>query len=394
MKASLQWLQSLVASGEVSHETVADTLARGGFEVRATVALDGDLSPVAPGPGEVDPDVDVREEVPAAFDTILDVVDTDRADLLGHVGLARELAALLALPFHPPGVDAPVRVAQGAVESRVDVDVHDPDGCLHFGLVVVEEVQVERSPLWLRVRLHALGIEPCNAVDDLASLVTLESGHPVVAYDLDRIAGPLVVRRAKQGEGFVDEAGREIALDGDDLVVADREGVIELAGVARAKRAHTDESTRRIVLASGCFDPSLVGRMEDRHGLRTEASRRHRRGVDRNDTAEVLAQAGALATRLAKGAAVAGAIHVFDSPYEAAQLVLDEKVVAGLGASLDRAKALLEHLGFEAVPLHGGVGSAGLQVSVPSFRTDVVTAEDLAREVARLHAAWEAAGIG
>ena len=385
MKASLQWLQSLVPSNTLTRQKAVDALTRGGFDVRTITELDGDLSAVTPQPGELEPDIDLAHEVPAAFDTILEVADTDRSDLLGHFGLARELAALLDLSFIAPGVDAPVRVAQGTIESRIDVDVHDAQGCLHFGLVVVEEVQAGPSPLWLRVRLHALGIEPRNRIDDLVALVMLESGHPVAAYDLDRVEGPLAVRRAEQGERFIDEEGRESVLESDDLVVADQQGVLELAGVARSERARTSESTQRIVLTCGCFEPELIARMADRHGKQTESSRRHRRGVDRNDTAEVLAQAGALATRLAKGAAVAGAIHIFERPFEMLQLVLEGEA--------DRAKALLEHLGFDVVPLHGESEWAGLQVSVPSFRTDVKTSEDVKREVVRMHAAWKAGGI-
>jgi len=394
MKASLQWLQSLVPSLEASQNELIAALTRGGHEVRAVIELDGELDAVDPEDGEVDTDIPCEEAVPTAFDTILDLADSERGDLLGHVGLAREVAALCRRPFVPPSVDAPIRVAQGSVQTRIDVNVHEGERCPHFGLLVIEDVVVRPSPLWLRVRLHALGIEPRNNVWDLTQLATLESGHPVTVFDLAGLEGPLVVRLAEDGE-TLDEGNRKHSLTGDDLVVADAQGPVALAGVTNASRTDVGASTRQVVFACGCFAPEGIRCTADRLGLKTESERRHRRGVDRNDTAEVLAQAGALATRLAMGAAVPGTIHVFDEPWEATQVVLSQSaVLEALDVPLERAKAILEPLGFEVVPLHADVHGDGLQVSIPSFRPDVRNEADVMKEIGRIHRAWSSAGIG
>jgi phenylalanyl-tRNA synthetase beta chain len=394
MKASIQWLRSLVPSLEASDEELVAALARGGHDVRSVTKLDGELNAVDPQDGEVPTDIPCEEAVPAAFDTILDLADSDRGDLLGHVGLARELAALCRLPFVPPGVDAPIRVAEGSVQTRIDVDVHEGERCPHFGLLVIEDVVVRPSPLWLRVRLHALGLEPRNNVLDLTQLVALESGHPVTVFDLAGLEGPLVVRLAEDGE-TLGVGDREHSLRSEDLVVADAQGPVAVAGVTNASRTDVGASTQQVVFACGCFSPEGIRCTADRLGMNTESSRRHRRGVDRNDTAEVLAQAGALATRLAMGAAVPGTIHVFDEPWQATQVVLSRSaVLEAIDVPLELTKAILGQLGFEVVPLHADAHGDGLQVSIPSFRPDVRTEADVMKEIGRIHRAWSSAGIG
>ncbi len=388
MRASVQWLRSLVPALEATDEDIAARLARGGFDVRIAAKLDGDLRGLALGKEEIPEGSSLQEVVPSAFDTILQGPDPDRADLFGHVGLARETAALFRLPFEPPGVDAPSQVAEGTVEMRVDVEVLDAAACPHFGVIVVEAVRVAPSPLWLRARLHALGIAPVFNVVDLANLVMLESGIPVSAWDLDRIEGTLSVGTAPGQR--LEHASTEIVLDETDLVVTDTLGPVSLAGVADARRVWPGPDTRRIVLACGKLDPTVVSRAADRHGLDTEASRRHRRGVDRHAIVEVLSQAGSLATRLAGGTAVPGSLHVFDEPWYPSSFVLSPDMF-DLRVTLDRAKDLLPRLGFEVTLLRSGDGHDGLQATVPSFRPDIDGPAGIRREILRVLDAGDAA---
>lgn len=359
MKASLSWLRRLLPGLDVSDDRIVEALVRGGWSVQSMVS---------------------------GQETVLCLVDTDRVDVLGHVGLARELSVLFRLPFDPPGVDAPVRVGEGTVESRIDVAVREPSRCTHYGMLVVEGVAVRESPSWLRDRLAALGIATVNNVIDLTRLVLLEFGHPVQAYDMDCIEGTLEVRLARAGEVLDCEEG-PLLLDGDDLVVADDRGPIGLAGVVAGSRGEVGASTTRVAFECACFEPRGVRRTLRRLGLSTESSLRHERGVNPADTADVLAQAGFLATHLACGSAVPGALHVVHKRWEPPQFVLR-------GASLSdvspvRAKDVLERLGCDVVPLHDDGDGEGLHVSVPPMRRDLSSEAELLREVRRVQKVWE-----
>lgn len=359
MRASLTWLRSLLPELAATDGQIVDALTRGGWQVRSLERK-----------GE---------------DSVLDIADTARVDVMGHVGLAREVAALLRTSFAPPGVDAPVRVARGNAEASVRVEVREPVHCPHYGLLLVEDVTVGPSPDWVRERLDSLGITPTNNVTDLTNLVMLESGHPVQAYDLDRIGGDVEVRFARRGEVLALADG-DVPLDTEDLVVAASGGPVALAGVVASRKAEVDETTRRVAFECACFDRASTSRSMRRHGIVTASGLRHERGASREDTADVLAQAGALATRLAHGAAVPGSIHVISEPWHADPRVLHAASLRDV--ALDDADWVLDRLGCTVVALHDSGHGGGLQVSVPAFRADLRDTDDLAREVLRVVAVW------
>lgn len=308
-----------------------------------------------------------------------------RADLLSHVGLARELAALFGVSFEPLAPDAPARLAQASI-TRFDVVVEAPQRCPQYGALAVDDVAIGPAPLWLRCRLSTLGLRAISSIDDVASLVMLEYGHPVEVFDLDQVeGGRLVVRLANAGESL--QTGTEtLHLDGEDLVVADARGPLSLAGIVAGCRGRAGSGTKRILLGCAYYAPAEIRRTAARHALRSEASIRFERGVDRNDAPEVLAHAGALATRLAGGAAVPGAVHVAHEPFIPRHLELSQQLLANRWAgelSLERAWDALQRLGFMVTPLHGQA-DASIQVEVPSFRPLVDTQADLVEEVARV----------
>src|SRR5689334_2075155 len=171
--------------------------------------------------------------VPAASDTIFEInPGANRADPLGHVGLARELAALYELPFTFPAPEAPTRVAQGQIDATATVTVEDFERCPHYGASAVIDVKVGPSPDWLRYRLSSLGVRPISNVVDVTNLVLFEFGHPIHAFDLDQVRGnAIVVRRARPGETLVTLDGVTRQLDPDDLLICDEASPVGLAGV-------------------------------------------------------------------------------------------------------------------------------------------------------------------
>ncbi|HMJ53230.1 MAG TPA: phenylalanine--tRNA ligase subunit beta [Polyangiaceae bacterium] len=336
--------------------------------------------------GTAAPGTALLKAVPAASDTIFEIaVPANRSDPLGHVGLARELAALYGLPFTFPAPESPARVAEGKIETTATVTVEDFERCPHYGAAAVLDVKVGPSPDWLRYRLASLGVRPISNVVDVTNLVLFEFGHPIHAFDLDEVRGhAIVVRRARAGETLVTLDGVTRKLDTDDLLICDEERPVGLAGVMGGQGSEISERTHRVLIECAYFAPRGIRRTSRRYGLHTEASQRFERGVDRGDTPDVLAHAASLIVDLAAGAAVAGAIHKFqDPPPERKVRLRAARLDALLGAPVPfaEATAILKRLGFGAEP-SAEPGSASF--SVPTHRPDVEREVDLIEEVARV----------
>jgi phenylalanyl-tRNA synthetase beta chain len=339
------------------------------------------LSPATAAPGTA-----FLKAVPAASDTIFEIgVAANRADVLGHVGLARDLAALYELPFAFPAPEAPTRVVQGNIDATATVTVEDFERCPHYGASAVIDVKVGPSPDWLRYRLASLGVRPISNVVDVTNLVLFEFGHPIHAFDLDHVRGnAIVVRRARAGETLVTLDGVTRKLDPDDLLICDQASPVGLAGVMGGEGSEIGERTRRVLIECAYFEPRGIRRTSRRHGLHTEASHRFQRGVDRGDTPDVLAHAASLIVDLARGAAVPGAIHKFLEPPPRRKATLrSARLDALLGAPVPFAEAIaiLNRLGFAA---EAGSELGLTSFSVPTFRPDVEREVDLIEEVARV----------
>jgi phenylalanyl-tRNA synthetase beta chain len=331
------------------------------------------------------PGTSLARALPVARDTILELgLPANRADALGHVGLAREAAALFGVAFAPPAVPAPARVREDDLAKHVTVNLEDAERVAHYGAALLVDAAIAASLPELRWRLAALGVRPISNVVDVTNLVMLETGHPLHAFDLDRVQGTrIVVRRARDGETLVTLDGVERALSSDDLVICDDGGPIALAGVMGGRRSEITPSTSRVLLECATFDPRGVRRAARRHGLHTESSHRFERGVDWADTTTSLARATALVADVARATAL-GKPRLFEARALARSVVplREERVRSLLGADVSRseARAILGRLGFARL------ASAEVADSweVPSHRGDVSREVDLIEEVARV----------
>jgi len=337
--------------------------------------------------GSVSPGTSFLKAVPAASDTIFEIgVTPNRPDALGHVGLARDLAALHGARFDFPAPQAPGRIAAGKVDAFARVTVEDAVRCPHYGAAVVVDVKVGPSPDWLRYRLSSLGVRPISNVVDITNLVLLEFGHPIHAFDLDRVGGQhIIVRRARAGEKLITLDGLTRALDPDDLVICDAHGPVALAGVMGGQGSEISAETRRVLIECAYFEPRGIRRASRRHGLHTESSHRFERGVDRGDAPDVLAHAASLVVELAGGAGVPGAIHQMAEPAPQLHVPLRSSrldQLLGVEVPFAEALAILHRLGFE-VERPGGDDDAATLL-VPTFRPDVAREVDLIEEVARV----------
>ena len=326
---------------------------------------------------------------PAAQDTIFELdVTPNRSDALGHVGLARELAALLDLPFTPPAAGTPARSAALSLETLIAIENRDTERCPHYAAGAVLDVVIAPSPLWLRWRLHSLGVRPISNVVDLTNLLLLEFGQPLHAFDLDRVrGGRVIVRRAAAEEPFSTLDGVARQLDPDDLVIADAEGPSALAGVMGGQISEIREGTTRVLIECAYFAPRGVRRSARRYGLHTEASHRFERGVDYAQVSHVLERAKTLLSEWCSGSAVPGALHARGPEPELAEITLRSSrldALLGVAVPFEEARAIIARLGFPILEVTGSGANATLRTRAVSFRPDVTREVDLIEEVCRV----------
>ncbi|MDP9034594.1 MAG: phenylalanine--tRNA ligase subunit beta [Myxococcota bacterium] len=336
-------------------------------------------------PRSAAPGTPLVRALPASRDTVLELgLTPNRPDALGHLGLAREAAALFDIPFAWPSPAAPVPARDEALSPLVTITIEDPERCLHYGAAVLDEARVAPSSLAIRWRLSSLGFRPISNVVDVTNLVMLELGHPMHAFDLEKVrGGKIVVRRALEGERLLTLDGEEHALVPDDLVIADGGGPLALAGVMGGRLSEITAATTQVLLECAYFEPRGIRRAARRHGLHTESSHRFERGVDWGDTGSALARASSLLVEHAGATAIEEPRIIEASALARRTVALrPDRVGALLGVPVDaeESSAILLRLGFARRARPPGVDVW----EVPSHRPDVSREVDLIEEVARV----------
>jgi phenylalanyl-tRNA synthetase beta chain len=319
---------------------------------------------------------------PVGDDWVLDVeVTTNRPDCLSHYGVARELATLYGKPLSR--VVTVVESSGEAASGAASIEIADPDLCARYCGRVLHNVQVGPSPEWLVKRLEAVGQRPINNVADVTNYVLMELGHPLHAFDLSRLRQhKILVRRAQPGERLRTLDGVDRLLTPENLVIADGERPVALAGIMGGEESEISSCTRAVLLESAWFEPVSIRRTAKSQGMHTEASHRFERGADIEMAPLALDRAAALIQELAGGEILAGMIDVYPRPSPQPTLLLRRSEIARvLGTSVagEEVERLLRSLGFQTE----SVGTEGWCVSPPSFRLDVSREIDLIEEVAR-----------
>lgn len=328
-------------------------------------------------------------------DTVIEIdLTPNRPDCLGHMGVARELAALYGRELKAPeGVDgdAPWTASDApAATEAAGLSVEDADGCPRYLFAVMEDVKVGPSPAWLKARLAAVGLRSVNNIVDVTNYVLMELNQPLHAFDLDELRGPEIrVRRAEAGEKMVGIDHDEYELDTADLVIADSERPVAIAGVMGGEETEVGDETSRILIECAYFDPTTVRKSAKRHALHTDSSHRFERGIDPAGLPRALARAVRLMVKAQEhlgaepkvraGIAEASAVGVTEPATTMLQKGLSERV---LGANLTE-DAVADHLAAIGVML-AEEGDAW-QCTIPTYRPDLTRPIDLVEEVARLH---------
>lgn len=319
----------------------------------------------------------------AMADTVLDIAITpNRGDCLSLLGLAREVAALFDLPLKTPRIRPPRTPKEAAIALKVEIQA--PDLCPRYAALAMDRVKLGPAPVKIRRRLELCGMRAVNNVVDVTNYVMLELGQPLHAFDAERIAGgAIIVRRAGEDRQFATLDGATRTLDAADLVIADPSGPLAVAGVMGGRNSEVGDATGRIVLESAYFAPMTIARTARRLGLRSEASYRFERGIDRAGQVRALARAAELMHETAGGRVAGPLIDAEPRPAEPRAIALElASLTAILGVEVPAAEVRrrLKALGAVARP----AGRGRLHVVAPSFRPDLNETADLAEEVARL----------
>ncbi len=325
-------------------------------------------------------------------DAIIDFeITANRPDCLSVSGLAREAATAFGVPLRLPWTDPSSHpMTGGALASptasridgeRIGVSIEAVDLCPRYAAAVAE-VTIGPSPDWLAARLAAAGVRPINNVVDVTNYVLLEVGHPLHAFDLERLDGRrLCARRARPGERIRTLDGEVRALDPEMLVIADGSTAQAVAGVMGGATSEVSSATRVIALESAYFKPASVRRTSKRLGLKTEASTRFERGTDINVPVVALERACQLLERIGAGKRIGPPVDVYPSPRGPLDLTLRRERIGwllGVGVDDGEVARILTGLGFGVREVPGG-----WRVSVPTRRVDVLREADLIEEVAR-----------
>jgi phenylalanyl-tRNA synthetase beta chain len=365
-----------------------------GEEQDGILELDVDVAPGTP----------LLDALPSVSDSRIVVdVGANRADLLSHLGIAREVAAALGKPVElaralregAAVIDrGRVRVAKdpkSATTAGISVTIEDVDGCPRYLGAVIRGVRVGPSPDWLVRHLDGSGVRSINNIVDVTNFMLLGFGQPMHAFDARRLAGPaVVVRRARAGEKLVTLDGVERALTEDMCVIADAERAQALAGVMGGRDSEVTRETSDIFLEVAAFNPRRVRQMRRAFSVSTEASYRFERGTDVAAASARLQEAVALIVALAGGVAEA-AVDIEPTPVASRHLLVrTSRVTQVLGESIPatRITKLLRTVGFTADVRPGTEmldGREEIHVTVPTWRGDVVAEIDVVEEVARLH---------
>jgi phenylalanyl-tRNA synthetase beta chain len=308
-------------------------------------------------------------------DPVIEVAITpNRQDCMGVRGIARDLAAA-GLGTLKPLV---VPTIKGNFRSPMEIRTDDPEGCPAFFGRVVKGVKNGPSPDWLAKRLQSVGQRPISALVDLTNYVMLDHGRPLHVYDLAKLKGALVARKAREGEELLALNGKTYRLDPSMTVIADDAAVHDIGGIMGGEHSGVTEATTDIVIECAYFDPETIARTGQKLGLTSDARSRFERGVDPAFLGDALAIATKLVLDLV-GGEPSEAIEAGEPPLGARTLHYDPALtekVAGLHVPPKRQREILGELGFK-------VDSAGTVVP-PSWRRDIDGPVDLVEEIVRI----------
>lgn len=315
-------------------------------------------------------------------DVVFDIELTpNRGDACSHIGVARDLSAVLDRELVYPEVSTP---ATASDKLSIDVAIDKTAPCSRYSGVILRDIKIVESPPWLKEKLHALGIQPKNIVVDTTNYVMYETGQPLHAYDYDKIEGKqLHVKHAPINSTILTLDNEKRTFNSNELVISDDSGPLCIAGVMGGQRAAIGPETRNIFLESACFLPSSVRKSTKAQNLATDASFRFERGTG-HDTLYPLQRAIDLITHVSGGHVASDIMDINAGEHKDCEIIFKYKTlhrISGIEIPKPDVKKILKRLEIEIIA--DSIDS--LHLRIPSFKTDVIREIDVIEEILRIY---------
>ena len=321
-------------------------------------------------------------------DKIIDVdLTPNRGDCLSIAGLSREVGVLNKVDVTAPVIEA----VAPTIDTAIDVQLQAPDACPRYVGRVIKGINIKAaSPLWMQEKLRRSGIRSIDPVVDVTNFILLELGQPMHAFDLAKLDGGIVVRKATQDEMLVLLDDQEIKLNSDTLVIADNSKALAMAGVmGGAESGVNEETTQDILLESAYFNPIAIAGKARNYGLHTDSSHRFERGVDFDLQRTAIERATALLLEIVGGEAgpVVEKISEAELPTCAEIVLVESHIEKMLGLTIEASEVeeILVRLGMNVSAFKDEKGNSGWKVIAPSYRFDMAIEADLIEELARIY---------
>jgi len=316
-------------------------------------------------------------------DRVLEIgLTPNRADAASHIGVARDLKALLQQELKWPSVDS-FQVDNQSLP--ISVEVQNTEACPRYSGLSISGLTIKESPEWLQQRLKSIGLTPINNVVDATNYVLHELGQPLHAFDADAIRGnKVIVKTLSEGSTFTTLDEKERKLRAEDLMICNEEEGMCIAGVFGGIKSGVKESTKNIFLESAYFSPQYIRRTAQHHMLKTDASFRYERGTDPNITVYALKRAALLIKELAGGSISSEIVDIYAEPVQDFVVKVSYRNInrlIGKEIAKDQVKSILQHLDIRVKDEKDSEFTA----LVPPYRVDVQREADIIEEILRIH---------
>ncbi|MBI5814107.1 MAG: phenylalanine--tRNA ligase subunit beta [Nitrospinae bacterium] len=358
--------------GEMSEGMIcseAELKLSGGHD--GIMVLEGDIKPGTP-----------FSDAFEVCDTVLEIdLTPNRGDCLSMIGIAREVAAATGGSVKRPS--AQIAESSDPASSKISVQIASPELCPRYAGRMITGVKVGKTPFWMRRRLSALGVRSINNIVDVTNYILMETGHPLHAFDHQNLEGAkIVVRRAAEGEKFTTLDGKSHTLTKDNLLIADANRGVALAGIMGGQNSEVTAGTTQIMLEAAYFDPACIRRTARALSISSESSYRFERGTDVDGLIYAQDRAAKLIAQTGGGAVMMGRVDAYPKPIARRSVTLRFarlNKILGISVDADEAAGILNRLEMPAEKRD----AASVTVSVPYARSDIEREIDLIEEVAR-----------
>lgn len=310
-------------------------------------------------------------------------ITPNRPDCLSHIGIAREVAAYYERDLRYP--ESSINETSEKTSDSIEVKIENKELCKRYATRVVKGVKIGESPAWLKRRLQAIGLRSINNVVDITNFILMESGHPMHAFDYNKIAGKkIIVRNAYENEKLTTLDGEERELDTDTLVIADSEKAVAIGGVIGGGNSEVTDETTDLLLEVACFTTENIRKTGKKYTISTDSSYRFERGINIEDTEAVINRAAKLIQELAGGEILEGIVEEYVEAQKENEVVFTiDKFNRFFGKNVEKEKmiSILTNLEMKVEDL----GNGKLKVIAPIFRQDIHRVADVYEEIARMY---------